>query len=144
MKILKITHDKMNLYLFQWVGFFFQIKNVEDIERCFLRLWDKNKNRPVAYWNYNMYWKEHCDGVRTRPIKFSFIQQKLLFQWRKFLHDLLLVNFNGKEVHIICVRISSKSLYHMKRHPSNRSEEKVAIVIMDQVLLIQYSQNAIY
>lgn len=41
--MLKITHDKMNLYLFQWVGFFFQIKNVEDIERCFLRLWDKNK-----------------------------------------------------------------------------------------------------
>lgn len=129
MKILKITHDKMTLYLFQWVGFF-QIKNVEDIERCFLR---------VAYWNYDMYWKEHCDGVRTRPIKFSFIQQKLLFQWRKFLHDLLLVIFNGKEVHIICVRISSKSLYHMKRHPSNRSEEKVAIVIMDQVLLIQYT-----
>lgn len=24
-------------------GGFFQIKNVEDIERCFLRLWDKNK-----------------------------------------------------------------------------------------------------
>lgn len=24
-------------------GVFFQIKNVEDIERCFLRLWDKNK-----------------------------------------------------------------------------------------------------
>lgn len=43
MKILKITHVKMTLYLFQWVGFFFQIKNVEDIERCFLRLWDKNK-----------------------------------------------------------------------------------------------------
>lgn len=72
MKILKITHGKMTLYLFQWVGFF-QIKNAEDIERCFLRLWDKNKNRPVAYWNYDMYWKEHCDGVRTRPIKFSFI-----------------------------------------------------------------------
>lgn len=43
MKILKITHVKMTLFLFQWVGFFFQIKNVEDIERCFLRLWDKNK-----------------------------------------------------------------------------------------------------
>lgn len=100
MKILKITHGKMTLYLFQWVGFF-QIKNVEDIERCFLRLWDKNKNRPVAYWNYDMHWKEHCDGVRTRPIKFSFIQQKLLFQWRKFLHDLLLVVFTGKEVHIV-------------------------------------------
>lgn len=39
MKILKITHDKMTLYLFQWVGFF----QIKDIERCFLRLWDKNK-----------------------------------------------------------------------------------------------------
>lgn len=126
-----------------WV-FFFQIKNVEDIERCFLRLWDKNKTDQLHIETTICSEKEHCDGVRTRPIKFSFIQQKLLFQWRKFLHDLLLVNFNGKEVHIICVRISSKSLYHMKRHPSNRSEEKVAIVIMDQVLLIQYSQNAIY
>lgn len=127
-----------------WV-FFFQIKNVEDIERCFLRLWDKNKTDQL-----------HIETTICieRNIVMEFAQDQLnsvsfsrnfsIFQWRKFLHDLLLVIFTGKEVHIICVRISSKSLYHMKRHPSKRSEEKVAIVIMDQVLLIQYSQNAIY
>lgn len=40
--------------------------------------------------------------------------------------------------------MEKKFTLFVSEFPQNRSEEKVAIVIMDRVLLIQYSQNAIY